>query len=157
MGKKKEVVLPDVGAQIKQSETVAEESIVSYKEETDREQKQKRQKPTKSNSDYLRLDLIPSDETSPYYGIDFKEYVIERAKEESKYKEPVSATRYIQNLIFADMQGNTKIQLKSDTQRLFERLGKHKKVIEQFSELSEQDRRTVANIIDALLIRAKQK
>lgn len=119
------------------------------------EQDKKARKTPKSNADYLRLDLIPSDETHPYYGIDFKEYVQNRAKEVSEYRAPVSATRYIQNLIYDDMQGN-KAHNKDERQELLERLGKHKKVIEQFSELSEQDKRTAESVIDALLIRARK-
>lgn len=115
--------------------------------------KQDKPKTTKSNADYLRLDLVPSDETHPYYGIDFKEYVTNRAKEESRYPNKVSATRYIQNLIYDDMQRNNHERGKT----LIDSLGKHKKAIEQFSELSEQDKRTAESVIDALLIRARNK
>lgn len=122
-----------------------------------RKQDKEKAKPIKSNADYLRLDLVPTDEKHPYYGIDFKEYVTTRAKEESRYPNTVSATRYIQNLIFDDMQSHKGKAPKDERHALIEKLGKHKKVIEQFSELSEQDKRTAESVIDALLIRARNK
>ena len=65
-------------------------------------QAKKTTKRSKAPSDYLRLDLKPQ-------GKDLKIYVSRRASEESiRRKEPISTTKYIQELIERDQETNGK-------------------------------------------------
>lgn len=78
----------------------------------------RRKKPT---SDFIRLDLKPQ-------GKDLKTYVTTQASKESiRRKEPVSATRYIQELIEKDQQENAKGNRKTVADELKQRIDRMSK------------------------------
>lgn len=82
---------------------------------------------------FMRIDLVPN-------GVDLKGYVIERARQESaKQGRTISATRYVQELIEADMKAHTG---KKD---------KRKEISDMLNGLNDKDLATIETVIKAFL------
>lgn len=112
------------------------DALSNSKEQAKAAAKQSR-KPKKPDSDYLRLDLRPSDSKHVYFGKDFKAHVTDRANAEG-----ISATRYIQRLIADDME-NTKGKR---TQK-----SKRELLADKLDRLTDRDLETVEKVIDAFV------
>ena len=106
--------------------------FIQYMHERDTENSaQKPAKRTKNSDAYLRLDLQPG-------GVDLKGYITMRAAKESEQRgKAVSATRYVQELIEADMNAYTG------------RKDKRQEVAELLKNLNEKDLETVESVIRA--------